>query len=141
MFVWTAEMSVGVRELDDQHRHLFERVNALLTMLDRRERADALAFHRLLDDIMNYNAYHIRAEESYMHEFECIDTDHLAAHAWYIEQITGLFDAASGAIRSASPEAIPTARSFAAFAGNWHVRHIVGQDRNYTECFQSHGLR
>jgi hemerythrin-like metal-binding protein len=141
LFVWTEEMSVGVALLDAQHRHLFMHVNGLLDRVDGRTSGDALSLHQLLDDIMNYNVYHIKEEEGYMHAFDCPDSDHLAAHAWYIARIKELFAEASGAVRSSSEQAHQACREFAMFTGHWHTRHIVEKDRTYKECFNEHGLR
>ena len=133
-------MSVGVEALDAEHRHLFYQVNTLLRRLDETPGADAAALHELIDDIMNYNFYHIKNEEQYMHEFSCVDAEHLAAHKWYMERTTTLFSAASNALRSASATAGDACKQFAMFAGSWHVRHIVQNDKKYTSCFNEHGL-
>ncbi len=140
MFIWTEEMSVGVRSLDEQHRHLFMHVNQLLDRISGTTQGDATSLHQLLDGIMNYNTYHIKDEEGYMHAFDCTDLDHLAAHAWYLQRIQVLFAEASQAVLSSSGLANQACREFAVFAGSWHTRHIVEKDREYTQCFNQHGL-
>ena len=72
---WTTALSVGVPEIDAQHRELFGRVDALLDAMlanDRSVSARTLAFLR------EYAAVHFGAEEALMRE---LDYPGLASHA------------------------------------------------------------
>ncbi|MHB9035807.1 MAG: hemerythrin domain-containing protein, partial [Armatimonadota bacterium] len=40
---WTPDLAVGVREIDDQHRELFKRVNDLLEAMSKGKGRDEIA--------------------------------------------------------------------------------------------------
>jgi len=62
---WTTALSVGVREIDAQHRELFARVDRLLDAMLRGDRSEAA---RLLAFLREYVVVHFAAEERLMEE-------------------------------------------------------------------------
>ena len=140
MYVWTDSLSVGIKEMDDQHRHLFDITNKVfLHMAKRQDERDGSA-HTLLDDIMNYTFYHVRQEEEYMREFSCEDIVHIGMHRWYEHRMKTLFDRASQATRKGLTDADRACLDLARFTGDWHLAHLQRMDRRYTTCFKEHGL-
>lgn len=137
-FVWTEAMSVGVRELDAQHQHLFALLNSTAAALrDGRPREEILT---ALDEIANYNVYHLAAEESYMEEFECRSEAHLDAHRLYRQLSRELWEKAVEATRSGSASCREHCEKLINFSGHWHIQHISTVDTSYTACFNAHGL-
>lgn len=136
--VWSDKFSVGVRELDDQHRRLFELVNDLLAASDEGRRPEELL--GLLNGLMNYNMYHLDAEEEYMEKFECVSVEHFAQHRMYRWTVRQMVEAARKEIVATTSSGFPMLRELAKFAGSWHVDHILQVDKTYTACFNDHGL-
>ena len=62
---WTQALSVGVDEIDDQHRELFRRAARLLDGLQRGEPEEIGA---LVDFLHEYAVTHFGAEEAFMRE-------------------------------------------------------------------------
>ncbi len=62
---WTQALSVGVEEIDDQHRELFRRATRLLDGLRKGEPEEIGA---LVDFLYEYAVTHFGAEEAYMRE-------------------------------------------------------------------------
>ena len=60
---WTSTLSVGVEEIDAQHRELFVRVDRLHDAMLRRDRSEAAA---LLAFLLDYAVVHFEAEERLM---------------------------------------------------------------------------
>lgn len=139
-FTWTEGMSVGVRELDLQHRHLFGMLNELIAAIDGSpDKSD----HRLLllmSGIMNYNLYHLQSEEDLMEEFDCTSAAHVEAHAFYRKTISDRMYEVQRLIKKDVGEGHKLLRELALFAGHWHVEHILTADKKYTGCFHEHGV-
>lgn len=60
---WTSALSIGVPEIDEQHRELFRNVDALQDAVLARDRAGAA---RILRFLRGYVRVHFAAEESLM---------------------------------------------------------------------------
>jgi len=78
-FQWTDELSVGVKEIDDQHKELIKRVNQLATAVLKRDGRSKIK--NTLNYMNQYAEYHFLYEESYMAQFEYPDlADHKNEH-------------------------------------------------------------
>jgi hemerythrin len=73
---WTSALSVGVREIDSQHRELFARIDRLLDAMLRNDRSEAA---RLLAFLREYVVVHFAAEERLMEETAYPDLQHHVA--------------------------------------------------------------
>lgn len=62
--VWTQDLSVGVKEIDAQHRELFKRINSLLDAMGEGKGKGEVG--RLLDFLEGYVVLHFRTEQSHM---------------------------------------------------------------------------
>jgi hemerythrin len=85
---WTSTLSVGVHELDAQHRELFARVDRLLDAMLRNDRSEA---SRLLAFLREYVVVHFAAEERLMEEAAYPDLQrHVAEHRRFAAQMREL---------------------------------------------------
>ncbi len=137
MFLWTKEFSVGVKELDQQHQHLFDLLNSLVVAVEKGESLVELML--LLDGVSNYNLYHLSSEEEYMKRLDCESQDHLSAHAWYRKNAKQRINGVRENLRAGILKA-PELHEVIMFVGSWHVEHIFKVDKTYTACFNDHGL-
>ena len=116
---WTQALSVGVDEIDDQHRELFRRAARLLDGIKRGEPEEIGA---LVDFLHEYAVTHFGAEEAFMRE-EAFPgyVRHKAEHDRFISDLLALAektdgrDAASveklvGLLRKESREILATLR-------------------------------
>jgi hemerythrin len=83
---WTKDLSVGVAEIDNQHRELFARTNDLLDAMKRgKGREDVGGLLSFLED---YTVMHFGLEEKFMLEYEYHDLQsHKRKHSQFIEKI------------------------------------------------------
>jgi hemerythrin len=83
---WTKDLSVGVAEIDSQHRELFARTNDLLDAMKRgKAREDVGGLLSFLED---YTVMHFGLEERYMAEYKYPDlVSHKQRHSKFIEKI------------------------------------------------------
>lgn len=67
MLTWTSDLSVGVVEIDDQHKELFDRINRLFAALETR--AAEAELRSLFLFLETYVHEHFGNEERYMDDF------------------------------------------------------------------------
>jgi hemerythrin-like metal-binding protein len=131
-FAWTDEMSVNVREIDEQHRSLVQMVNSLHRSLVESHGRDAQ--RKAIDGMVEYAATHFKLEETYMRKFRY---DKMAAHVREHEAFTA--KAHDLRERSKNEKFILTLEILD-YLKTWLQRHILGVDRQYMECFAKNGL-
>lgn len=84
---WQESLAVGVEDIDNQHKELFRRVNALLAACSGGKGKHEIP--GLIDFLADYVVTHFANEESYMDRFHYPDT---AAHKALHAQFTGSVD-------------------------------------------------
>lgn len=140
MYTWSKALSVGVKELDEQHRRIFELINGILDFAARSPLEGRAELQGLLDDFMRYHVFHNENEERHMTEYQCGDAEHFTAHALFHEKVTAMYAEASPALRDGSPVAHALCKNLACYAGDWYSIHIATTDKHYTRCFNDHGF-
>ena len=83
---WDETLSTGVAEIDEQHKEIFVRFNALLEACERGRSRELLA--DILDFLNNYMLQHFRDEEKLQ---ASVDYPELAAHKSVHEELGGRF--------------------------------------------------
>lgn len=129
---WNDSLSVGVREIDDEHKQLIESINRLHeAMLENRG-------HDLQKEIIyamyDYAHSHFALEERYMRRFNYAG---FAAHRMEHEQFAR--EAADLKTRADRGGLILTA-TILSFLKEWLKYHVLGTDMKYVECFKQNGL-
>ena len=119
---WTEDLAVGVADIDEQHRRLYEAVGAL----HRSMRAGSLVrLDETLATLKRYAAEHFATEERHMRAMAYPGLEaHLGAHRAFVERY-GQFEAAF-AEHGATPS---LAVELSDWLGQWlreHVRQIDG---------------
>lgn len=129
---WRDEFSVGVEEMDVQHKKLLAMINRLIE--EQHTLTDPKTIAELLTGMVDYAQEHFRAEEYLMAEY---DYDRKALqeiqHKTFIEK-TMSFLAAS----DIGPNILSNA--LLDYLGSWLVGHILTEDMKYKEFFISKGL-
>lgn len=136
MFEWKDDYSVGVNEIDIQHKHLIS-IGAELMDLVKHHSSDDLyddvvdAIERLRD----YTVYHFDAEEKLMAESGYDDIEaHKELHRRFIEKLD---DIDLTAIDENQTEFI---MDILKFISTWVVKHIIGDDFKYSDTIQTYML-
>lgn len=85
---WHEGMSVGVEELDDDHRVLIDLINQVAGADNRRDR---LTLEAVLDELVDYTVFHFEREEAMMSAAAFPDlAAHRRMHAVLAEQVTAI---------------------------------------------------
>jgi hemerythrin len=131
-FEWSDDLSVNVKEIDGQHKRLVEMVNSLnAAMLARKGREAQKA---TIDAMVDYAATHFKFEEANMSQFRFPGFE---AHRIEHERFTAkAFELKARADRAGFILTL----EIVDFLRDWLQNHIRGTDRQYSECFNEHGL-
>jgi hemerythrin len=132
MFNWDSSYSVGIQEMDDQHRKLIEIINELGQTLDRGENRDAAV--KVLNGLVAYTKEHFALEELYFRQFDYEKTDeHINEHVDLVAQVEKLIYQFETTGKFDIPNVIE-------FLKTWLLEHILGADQEYVRCFKDNGL-
>lgn len=129
---WKNEFSVGVKEMDDQHKKLLSMINKLIK--EQKTLTDPKTIAELLTGMTDYALEHFRSEEYLMAEYGYDQKDQqVEQHQSFVEK-TQKFIAAS----EMGPNILSNA--LLDYLGTWLVDHILKEDMMYKEFFNSKGL-
>ena len=123
-FHWDKHFVTGLADVDSQHHHLVDLINAFGDKLlsGHIEPAD---LQSLIGELKDYSVYHFTEEEALMDDYrlapEFID-NHRGVHRSFIEQISLMGSNLDG-------ENGETSRNLLNFLCHWLAFHILGQDQ------------
>ncbi|MDR1228685.1 MAG: bacteriohemerythrin [Azoarcus sp.] len=128
---WSDEYSVGIPEIDEQHKMLFDLIDKIHVAIFEHKGTSACV--SVLDELVDYTRIHFALEQSLMHmggypEYE----EHCILHRELVAEV----EAMQSKIHSGS-----AAISFELlhFLRTWLSKHILGEDKRYGEFFANHG--
>ncbi|MBU1564862.1 MAG: bacteriohemerythrin [Proteobacteria bacterium] len=129
---WRDEFSVGVAEMDQQHKKLLAMINRLIA--EQKVLTDPKTIADLLTSMIDYADEHFRAEEFLMAEYGYDrKTEQEEAHRAFAEKTQSFCSTAY-----IGPNILSEA--LLDFLGTWLVGHILREDMQYKEFFKSKGL-
>src|SRR5208337_311615 len=86
---WKEDFSVKIKELDQQHKKLFDLINLLYDSYMRKENDEMLA--QILADLKEYAFVHFKEEEKYFSHAELIGykevPNHILEHQLFIKSV------------------------------------------------------
>jgi hemerythrin-like metal-binding protein len=129
---WNESYSVGVAELDEQHRGLLKILNNLSTA--KQHHSDPSVFFETLNDLTQYAQNHFTTEERYMAEYgypglQAQKKDHES----FIEKVFLLNEQRQRGDADLCANII-------AFLKDWYLSHILGMDKQYEKFFNEKGV-
>ena len=128
---WSEINSVGVYELDEQHKKLVGLINDLSTLLVAP--VSDLVLPKFAE-LKKLGEEHCMAEEKYFELFNFPEKEtHKKEHALYLEKIAEYAKRYLAGDKAVANEALD-------FSRQWWVNHINSVDLRYTKCFNEHGL-
>jgi hemerythrin-like metal-binding protein len=129
---WRDEFSVGVEEMDAQHKKLLAMINRLIE--EQHTLTDPKTVAELLTGMTDYAQEHFRAEEYLMAEYD-YDRKTLQEkqHKEFIDKTVSFLSATN-----IGPNILSNA--LLDYLGSWLVGHILTEDMQYKEFFRSKGL-
>jgi len=129
---WNEKYSVGVKEIDNQHKKFIEIMNSLYAAVYAGEDKDKLA--EILLNLTNYKDNHFELEEKYFDLFHYeYAVEHKAEHQKLREKVAAFYTQFKEGKTDVTAELMD-------FLENWLVDHLANQDQKYAECFKKNGL-
>ncbi|PKM51284.1 MAG: bacteriohemerythrin [Firmicutes bacterium HGW-Firmicutes-7] len=125
MLKWKAEYAIGVKNIDDQHKHIFEIANSAYDLLKNDTCTDKYSrIVQVIDDLRQYARYHFQWEEDFMFKIQCAD---LEAQKLEHEAFNRKIDGFNLVDIDQSQDQIIEGLLF--FVLGWIVDHILGRDK------------
>jgi len=132
IIIWRDEFSVGVAEMDQQHKKLLAIINRLIA--EQKVLTNPKTIADLLTGLTDYADEHFRAEEFLTAEYDYDrKTEQEAQHKAFIEK-TQSFCLAGNVGPNILSEAL------LGYLGTWLIGHILIEDMQYKNYFINKGL-
>lgn len=130
--IWTNDYSVNVKELDEQHKTFMEILNRLIKAIEEKKVESELT--GLIETLISHCRVHFATEEHYFKKFNYNDSEnHIKEHKSFMEKINKFKETHKSREIDASFE-------LADLLEDWLVSHSNNYDKEYTRCFNEHGL-
>lgn len=130
-FIWKDAYCVNIREIDKQHKRMFEIGRQIADLVLSKEtpgRNDEIL--DILRKLRDYTIYHFGYEESIMEQFGYMEFDlHKTEHVFLAKKLQRLQNK-----ESELNQKIATAELIA-FVSDWICDHILKSDMRYKEFF------
>lgn len=130
--VWTDDMSVGCKTLDDDHKNLIQALNDFIEALENDE--GVFATDGIFTVLVDYTIYHFAREEKLLAACNYPDlAAHIETHVALKEQ---LIDCRRRYMLNPNAE---LEDEISEFLHNWLQKHILVSDLDYRETLENSG--
>ncbi|MCG2732853.1 MAG: bacteriohemerythrin [Pseudodesulfovibrio aespoeensis] len=129
---WADDLSVNIREIDEQHLRLIDLINKLHNAM--RTGKGMQATIKVLEELKDYTVFHFSTEEAMFEEHAYSGMiNHVAAHKSFVNKVIEFEE------RILSGKAAVTMEVMN-FLKDWLVKHIKGVDKKYSGFFNDRGV-
>jgi hemerythrin len=134
--LWSNNFSVGVREIDEQHKKLVEILNELIAYASNDSACESKNIDETIKKIVEYKTIHFGTEEKYFKQFSFEGTDeHIQKHRGFDQEVSGLL---SNFQKDGEKNQLIELLDF---MENWFTDHLLNMDQKYVQCFKKNGLK
>jgi hemerythrin len=124
---WNASYTVGISEIDQQHRIIFSTINELNESLTQRKSENDLG--EALERLDNYTQWHFAFEENMFDKYAYPwSTTHKAEHQAFARKVATLNQEQKQGKSGLTHQALN-------FLSDWLKNHIIGKDKTYSYFF------
>ncbi|MDD5492479.1 MAG: bacteriohemerythrin [bacterium] len=129
---WDEKYSVNVKEIDDQHKELFQIINDLDDAVSGGKAQDII--ETTVHKMINYAKTHFATEEKYMTKFNYHDLpEHKTEHDKFNIKVLEMNGRLKTGVYIMSTE-------ISRFIKDWLTHHILVTDKKYGPFFNENGL-
>ena len=130
---WSEDLSVGVKELDEEHKKLISFLNQLYTGMKNREVNSVLK--PTLDNLVKYTLNHFAHEEKYFKLYKYPKAlEHVKEHENFKIEVKKFMEGYEAGQLTLSGQMLT-------FLSDWVTNHIKKQDKEYIKFFNEKGLK
>ncbi len=129
MYQWSEEYSLGIEEIDQQHRRLIEIANQIYEIMNDQWRLDKYnQILEVLGELKDYTIYHFKSEEEYMAKIGYKKRfSHAIEHSAFVEKLNAVD------LRDIDEKQDKYLRDLLGFITDWVVNHIMTTDKLYAQ--------
>lgn len=133
---WKDTFSCNIREIDDQHKKLFQIGSELFELASLKDNADHYdEIMKIINELKDYTIYHFNYEENLMEKhFYRNYAEHKIEHEAFIKAIAKIENSDLDAHQSAS------VMKLIIFISDWITSHILKTDIQYKDFFNQKGV-
>jgi hemerythrin-like metal-binding protein len=129
---WSDEFSVGIKQIDKQHKHFVGLMNELFEAIQTDEK---FAVSKIIRELASYANTHFATEEEYFDKFNYKEAkQHKAEHEEIRKKVKEFL-----VNKDSDPFAL--GYSLLDLLENWLFNHIITTDKKYVAFFKEKGIR
>jgi hemerythrin-like metal-binding protein len=130
---WEDTYNIGVKEIDIQHRGLFDIISKLST--SRNYKTEGKYFFATLNQFIDYTKIHFVTEERYMREAQYPKiVEHQQEHTEFMIEVMKL-------AHDCEEKKPDIEQKILDFLKDWYMTHILGTDRGYQKALLDKGFK
>ncbi len=134
VITWSDELSVGIEEIDTQHKGLIEMLNRLYQNAIETQ-SDIETVKAILRELVEYTIVHFATEESLFRIFKYPDTEaHTRQHNELKEQVQEIVEKVERGEQTVNMEMIH-------FLRKWLRHHIMMSDKKFAPFLTERGVQ
>lgn len=132
LITWTDKLSVGVKEIDDQHKKLVAIINELHDAMAVGHGKDIIG--KVLDEMVRYTVYHFSTEERLMkiHGY----SDHVGHEKEHSDLVNTAAELQTAVHAGTTSLSLTTMH----FLKDWLNHHILGSDMKFGHFLNGKGV-
>jgi len=132
LLMWNENLSVGIKQFDEEHKHLIDFINRLNQALSIGSARNTM--EEILSGLVNYTVIHFKHEEDMMvkHDYPAY-VQHKKEHDILTGQVSDFFSRFKEGKVAFSLELMK-------FLNDWLLNHIQMSDKQYKSFFTGKGV-
>lgn len=124
LFTWSDEYSVGIKEIDEQHKKLFDIINELHDAM--KEAKGKAVLGKVIKELISYTEFHFSTEEILLQNCKYPDfNQHKLKHDDFTRKVKEFEQKYLSGAALLSQEIVQ-------FLRDWLVKHIKESDKQYS---------
>ncbi len=133
MIKWNSGLSLGIKELDDDHKKLLSIINRLSEEIENDKAQDVI--YAIFAELESYSKEHCRREEDLLRECNYKDLDeHIEKHNAFAEKIPEL------KVKLLKSKDAKFEKEVVSFLIDWLLEHIIDEDIPLISVFEECGV-
>ena len=129
---WRDEFSVGLEEIDNQHKELINMINELYTSFMNKEHNSKI--EEIVQRMTDYTVMHFSTEEKYFTAYNYVDSkEHIEQHKAFVEKVADFKSKLENRTATLTFKII-------SFLQEWLLNHILKEDTKYKPMLKEAGL-
>lgn len=133
MFEWKNTYSVGIKEIDKQHKNLLGIGEKLVYVMENTTKGldQYDEIKRLLKELYEYTIYHFNSEEELMKKHDFLELpSHQFQHKLFVKKLEAMD------LDGFDNDQLESTNQLLDFIANWITEHILKEDQKYSKIIR-----